>query len=218
LRAVRRLTVTAVAALTASCFAAPAAIADCGGVKHAHPSRHVVPGRPPLVIGDSVLLGAVPEVAHAGYEVNTRGCRQMTEGLRVIARKRRRGTLPSFVVIMLGANWKIEPREIRAALRLLGPGRTLGLVLPRKDRHDSSVMRAAARRRPDRVVLIDWAGYTAHHSGWLSPDGLHLGPGGADALARLLRGALRFAIPLDGRWQLATSGAPDSFSASSSAG
>jgi hypothetical protein len=206
-RAVRR----ACLVLFAAVLLAPApAGADCGGVKRARPHHHVVPGRPPLVIGDSVLLGAVDEVARAGYEVNTRGCRQMTEGLRVLKRKR---PLPAFVVIMLGANWKIAPSEIRAALRILGPDRTLGLVTPRRDPGDSRVMRAAGRRYPDRVVVLDWARYTSGHSGWLSPDGLHLGPGGAQALARLLRTALPFAIPLDGRWSPLPSGASsDAFS------
>jgi hypothetical protein len=211
LRALRRLIAITAAAL---CLPAPAAHAACGGVKHARPSRHTVPGRPPLVIGDSVLLGAVDEVARAGYEVNTRGCRQMTEGLRVIAAKRRAGRLPPLVVIMLGANWKIEPAEIRKALRLLGPARILGLVTPRHDPHDSGVMHAAGRRY-HRVVVLDWARYTARHSGWLSPDGLHLGPGGAQALARLLRTALPYANPLDGRWEQRPSGASgDVFSAS----
>ncbi len=210
--AVRRVVIVVGAALAASSLAPAAAVADCGGVKRARPSHHAVAGRPPLVIGDSVLLGAVDEVAGVGYEVNTRGCRQMREGLGVLARKRRAGNLPALVVIMLGTNWKIEPGEVRKALRIIGPGRMLGLVTPRQDPHDASVMRAAGRRHRDRVVVLDWARYTARHSGWLSPDGLHLGPGGAEALARLLRSALPFAAPLEGRWEPLPSGASDAFS------
>jgi hypothetical protein len=210
---VRRVVIITGAVVAALLLLAPTAIADCGGVKRARPHGHAVSGRPPLIIGDSVLLGAVEEVAHVGYEVNTRGCRQMREGLGVLARKRRAGKLPALVVVMLGTNWKIEPREIQKALRILGPGRVLGLVTPRKDPGDSALMRAAARHHPDRVALLDWARYTAGHSGWLSPDGLHLGPGGAQALARLLRTALPFAVPLDGRWSPVPSGASsDAFS------
>jgi hypothetical protein len=212
---VRRLTIITAGALLGLVLAAPGADAACGGVKTAHPTRRAVPGRPPLVIGDSVLLGAVDEVAAAGYEVNTRGCRQMSEGLRVIAAKNRAGRLPSLVVIMLGANWKIEPAEIRKALRIVGPGRVLGLVTPRDDPHDSGVIRAAGRHYPGRAVVLDWAAYTARHSQWLSPDGLHLGPGGAQALARLLRTALPYANPLDGRWEPMPGARPgDAFSAS----
>jgi hypothetical protein len=201
-------------ALAGLFLAAPAAQAACGGVKTARPTHRAVPGRPPLVIGDSVLLGAVDQVAAVGYEINTRGCRQMSEGLRVIERRKRAGTLPSLVAIMLGANWKIEPGEIRTALRLLGPGRVLGLVTPREDRGDSEVMRAAARRHPGRAVIIDWAAYTAGRPEWFADDGLHLGPGGAAALARLLRTALPYADPLDGRWKLTRgASAGDAFSA-----
>jgi hypothetical protein len=212
---VRRIAIAASALAGLTLVAPAAADAACGGVKTARPTRHTVPGTPPLVIGDSVLLGAVDEVAGVGYEVNTRGCRQMSEGLRVIAARRRAGRLPSLVVIMLGANWTIEPAEIRKALHLLGPGRILGLVTPRKDPHDAGVMHAAGRRYPDRVVVLDWARYTAGHSGWLSPDGNHLGPGGAQALARLLRKGLPYANPLDGRWAPTAGAAPvDAFSAS----
>jgi hypothetical protein len=111
---------------------------------------------------------------------------------------------------MLGANWKIEPSEVRQALRLVGPGRVLGLVTPREEGggsgSDAAVMRAAGRRHPGRVVVLDWVAYTGGHSGWFASDGLHLGPGGAGALARLLRTALPYANPLDGRWRPASSG------------
>ena len=215
-RAVHRLTIAT--ALLGLALAVPSAYADnCGGVKTAHPRRHAVPGRPPLIVGDSVLLGAVDEVARVGYEVNTRGCRQMREGLRVIAAKRRAGRLPPLVVIMLGANGRIEPAQIRTALRIIGPGRVLGLVTPRKNPGVSRVFHAAARRHSSRVAVLDWRASTARHPGWFAPDGNHMGPGGAQALARFLRRALRYAIPLDGRWERLPSAASGA-DASSSAG
>lgn len=186
-------------------LAAPAAAeADCGGAKTARPTHRAVAGRPPLVIGDSVLLGAVDQVAAVGYEVNTRGCRQMSEGLRVLASKG--GRLPSFVAVMLGANGEMEPGQIRRALDILGPTRVLGLVTPRRNFRAIRVMHAAARRYPGRAVVVDWAAYTAGRAEWFAPDGNHLGPGGAQALARLLRRALVYANPLDGRWQPVSSG------------
>lgn len=191
-------------AIAGLALAAPAAHADCGGVKTARPTHRAVPGRPPLVIGDSVLLGAVPEVAGVGYEVNTRGCRQMSEGLRVLASHR--GRLPSFVALMLGANGEMEPGQIRQAMAILGPDRVLGLVTPRNNARVRGIMHAAARRHPSRVVLLDWAAYTAGRSGWFAPDGLHMGPGGAQGLARFLRRALVYANPLDGRWIPVASG------------
>ena len=70
--------------------AEPAAAA-CGGVKHVRPKADRNPGRAPLAIGDSVLLGALGEVSGAGFEIDTRGCRQMSEGLGVMRAPQRAG-------------------------------------------------------------------------------------------------------------------------------
>jgi hypothetical protein len=177
--------------LVALAVGAEPATAACGGVKHANPTRDRVPGdaRPPLAIGDSVMLGAVDEMAYAGFEVNVRGCRQMSEGVRLIAARRRARTLPRVVLVLLGANWEIYPHEIRTALRLLGPDRVLTLLTPFESGggsgSDARVVRAAGRRHPVRVVVLDWVAYAAGHPDWLGEDGLHLGPGGAAGLARL---------------------------------
>jgi hypothetical protein len=170
----------------------------CGNAKHASATKRGGGGRAPLVIGDSVLLGAVSQVAAAGFEVNTRGCRQMREGLGIIAARRRAKTLPHFVVIALGANGSIAPSQIREAMRIVGRDRILGLVTPRElgggESSDARAIRAAGRRFPDRIRVLDWVHFSAGHGGWFAGDGLHLGPGGARGLARLLRAALPLAI------------------------
>jgi hypothetical protein len=170
----------------------------CGGVKHASAVKRGAQGRAPLVIGDSVLLGAVAQVAAAGFEVNTRGCRQMSEGLSVIAAHKRAKTLPHFVVIALGANGSISAGQIREAMKLVGRDRVLGLVTPRElgggQGSDASNVRAAGRRFPGRVVVLDWVRFSAGQGGWFAGDGLHLGPSGARGLARLLRRALPLAV------------------------
>ena len=165
----RRLLVLLALAVLALAVGAPDANAKanananaCGEAKRARPSKRAVPGRPPLIIGDSVLLGAVDEVAGVGYEVNTRGCRQMSEGLRLLAS--RRGRLPSLVAIMLGANGEMAPGQIRKAMRIIGPDRVLRLVTPRRNPRAARQMRAAARRYRGRVAVIDWAAYTAGRS------------------------------------------------------
>ena len=63
--------------------AAPsAAHAGCGGVVTAKAGKKLGPYANPLIIGDSVLLGAVAPVARIGYTVNTQGCRSWTQGAR----------------------------------------------------------------------------------------------------------------------------------------
>ena len=175
-----------------------AAAQACGNAKHAPATKRGAGGRAPLVIGDSVLLGAVSQVAAAGFEVDTRGCRQMREGLRIIASRRRAKTLPHFVVLALGANGSIATPQIRAAMKLVGRDRILGLVTPRElgggQSSDARAIRAVGRRYPDRVRVLDWVRFSAGHGGWFAGDGLHLGPGGAKGFARLLRRAVALAI------------------------
>ena len=193
----RRTATTAAAAIVLAIVAVlvpgVATALACGASKHA--SAHVRSGgdRAPLVIGDSVLQGAVREVAAAGYEVDTRGCRQIGEGLRMIAKRRRARTLARFVVLALGANGSIRMRDIRAAMRIAGRDRVLGLVTPRElgggSGSDARVIRAAGRRFKTRVVVLDWVRASAGRRGWFAGDGLHLGPRGARGMARLLGGA-----------------------------
>jgi hypothetical protein len=199
--------------LLALVFAAPA-VAECGGVQRFAAQRDRAPGPPPLAIGDSVMLGAAEELAAEGFEVDTRGCRMMSEGLQVLAA--RGGSLPGIVVVALGSNWTVETSQIRQALRILGRDRVLVLVTPRDYGNsagpDTHRMRAAARRWPNRVKLLDWVAYSVGHPEWFYGDGLHLAPGGQRAFARLLNRAFKFARPLEARLSRVTPvAAVDSF-------
>jgi hypothetical protein len=168
----------------AALYAAPYAEAACGGVEHYRP---VKPRRSPapLAIGDSVMLGAIEPLRRSGFEIDVRGCRSMSEGLQILARRGRSGALPSVVVVALGNNFSIAPAEIARARRILGPKRVLGLVTPRESLVSRQAIHAAARRWPARVRVLRW---TARSSGraW-TWDGLHLTPAGARGFARLLR-------------------------------
>ena len=162
-----RIICIAVAALALS---APAAHAACGGVVSSKPTRDRLPGkvRAPLAIGDSVMLGAVDEMAGAGFEVNVRGCRQMSEGLDLMRARKRAGTLPRAVLVLLGANWTISQDEIREATRILGPERVLVMLTPTESGggagSDAYNVRQAGRRWPESVVVLDWVAYSAGHS------------------------------------------------------
>ena len=48
-------------------------------------------------------------------------------------------------------------------------------------------MRRAAGAHPNRVLLIDWARFSAGHGSWFGGDGLHVNQTGARAFARLIR-------------------------------
>jgi hypothetical protein len=177
--------------------APPAADAACGGAQHFQPKKLREPGPAPLAIGDSVMLGAARQLQAAGFEVDVRGCRQMSEGLGLLAARRSAGSLPSVVVVALGTNWTVTTSQIRTALRIIGPNRVLGLVTPPEvggvASSDQAVMRAAGRRWRLRVKVLDWVAHSAGRA-W-TWDGMHLRPEGAAAYARLLSRAFGWPIP-----------------------
>src|SRR5262245_49017188 len=103
----------------------PTARADCGGGEVRHPKHKVAP-RPPLAIGDSSMLLALPALARVGYVANARGCRAFPEGLAILRDQRRHHRLPHLVVIALGADQNVTGADINQARKILGPKRKLG--------------------------------------------------------------------------------------------
>ncbi len=152
-------------------------------------ARHLRPahGRPPLIVGDSTMIFAAPFLGGLGFEADAHGCRQFSAGVAMLAARRRAGTLPRIAILALGANGPIPASGIRAALRAVGRRRILGLVTPRNQSSSQSRMRRAAGAHPERVLLIDWARFSAGHGRWFGGDGLHVNQTGARAFARLIR-------------------------------
>ena len=184
-------------ALASALATPPPAHAACGKTERFAAKKDLGPGRAPLAVGDSVLLGAAEEAAAIGYDVDVRICRATSEGLDVIKARKRRNRLPHLTVVALGANSDFTTADVRTALRILGPDRMLGLVTPREVRGmstgDAKTMRAAARRWPNRIALIDWVKHARARPGLTYGDGIHLTPRGQRAMARLLGKALSFA-------------------------
>jgi hypothetical protein len=164
--------------------------ADCGGVVASYPRGWHENYRPALVIGDSTMILAVPYIARLGMQANARGCRQWREGMGIVRRRKSAHTLPHLVVMGLGANWVITRADIEAAVRLLGPERVLGIVVPREagggTSSDAYNVRRAGRRHRNRVKVLDWPRYSARHGGWFSGDGMHMSYGGAAAFAKFI--------------------------------
>ncbi len=107
------------------------------------------------------MIFAAPVLGGLGFEADARGCRQFSAGVTMIAARRHAGTLPRIAILALGANGPIPASGVRAALRAVGRRRILGLVTPRNSGSSQSQMRRAAGAHPNRVLLIDWARYSA---------------------------------------------------------
>src|SRR6476661_10715456 len=159
-----------VLALCALLAGAPAAHAGCGGTVTAKAGKRLGDFTNPLIIGDTVLLGAVDAVARTGWTVNTRGCRSWAEGAQIVRRKAAAKKLPHMVAMFLGADWEVSKAQIRETLFRLGPTRVLVLVTPREvggaGGQDAQNERDIAAEHPDRILLLDWVRYTRHKSSW----------------------------------------------------
>jgi lysophospholipase L1-like esterase len=195
LNSARGFTLLALTAAFVALLVAESARAGCGGVAQENPKKNVSLGRAPIAIGDSPMLLALGDLADEGYRANARGCRQYPEGLALIRDLRSHDKLPRLVVIALGSNGVITKDDIHSALDLVGKKRILGLVTPREEGggsgHDAELVRKEAHKHKHRTVLLDWVEYSAGHSSWFQPDGLHLTFDGADALARLFKKPLK---------------------------
>jgi lysophospholipase L1-like esterase len=195
MKAARGLTGLALIVAFVALLTAGSARAACGGVEEEKPRKNANLGRAPLAIGDSPMLLALADLAQVGYRANARGCRQYPEGLELIKKQKKDGRLPRLVVIALGSNGVITEGDLRKALDLVGKKRTLGLVTPRESGggagHDAQLVREFAHDHKNRTYLLDWVEYSAGHSAWFQPDGLHLTFEGADAMARLFKKALK---------------------------
>ncbi len=190
----------ATALLVACIPGAASARRGCGDVEQVKATKDVNPGGPePLVVGDSVMLLALSNLAGVGYDTNGQGCRSFAEGLGVMRSTRRAAKLPRLVALALGTDGRVGMGQIRKALRIAGPERVLGLVTPHElgggAGFDASVMRKAANQHPTRIVLFDWVRYSRGHHGWFQPDHAHLAYKGAAAFARLLAMGSRFSRP-----------------------
>lgn len=205
-RSLRRplLVVSLLAALLggASAVAAPrlpARLDGCGGVVSVRPERWYHSYHPPLAIGDSTMLLALPQLSREEFSANAHGCRQYPEALALLRGLVSARALPRVVVIALGANGEITDGDVLQALHILGPGRLLVLLTPRElgggAGADAALVRTEGRRHPQRVLVLDWVAYSAGHPEWFEGDGLHLTPAGSTALARLIGRAGPLAEP-----------------------
>ncbi len=194
-------------AMVVALGASAVASAACGDTTKARPTKKVNPkGRAPIVLGDSVMVFAVPHLAHRGYRANAMECRQWYQGVGIINEKRARQRLPHLVVLALGSNGPVTSAGIHSALHALPKNKVLGLVTPRGSVSGggTGAMRTAAHHHKHRIVLLDWVKYSSPHSSWFAGDGLHLTYPGAAAYARFIAKALPWArsgkFPHDARF------------------
>jgi hypothetical protein len=142
-----------------------------------------------FALGDSVMLGAKPQLENHGFSVNTAISRQVSDGVDILRAKKRRGTLSKQVVVHLGTNGTFRASQCRAMHKAVGHRRNLYVVtvtVPRQwEGSNNRVVRRCANRYHN-TFLIDWRKYVERHNGLIEPDGYHLTPRGQRKYAALM--------------------------------
>ncbi len=155
------------------------------------PSAPSVTTPPPVLIGDSVMLGAKIglEKAIDDARVYAKVSRQMKQVPDVITDVRRDGPLGSVVVLHLGTNGPFNSKTFDTAMEALSNIRSVYVVnasVPR--RYEGQVNSAIADgvSRWDNAYLIDWNSAADGHPEYFVKDGVHLTAEGIRAYAGLI--------------------------------
>lgn len=171
---------------------AVASASACGYRVSARATGSRQPGaRGGLFVGDSTGIFAVPHLGRAGFAADAKECRQFGDGVALLRARRHADALPHLVVLAVGANGPVGLGAIRRAMAVVGARRVLALVTPRNQTPTQAAMRAAGRRFPSRVLLLDWAVASRGRAGWFAGDGLHVNARGARGYAEFIRHGTR---------------------------
>ncbi len=151
-----------------------------------HPAAAAPSSAGKIAIGDSVMLGAKPQLlAHHFQRVDAVKSRQFSAAASVITYWRHRGLLPHTVVLHLGTNGPLRGSDCDAAVRAV-KRRVIFLVtlkIPRSYRNaNNAALKACASRHPN-AHIIDWFAFSHLHTNWFYRDGYHLTPAGRIAYA-----------------------------------
>lgn len=142
-------------------------------------------------IGDSVMLGAAPQLQAAigGLYVDATVSRQASSGAAVLRERSQANTLGSVVIIGLGNNGTYTLQEFEGIMALLsGVDRVVivNLSLPRTWEGSNNAMLAANVGRYANARLVDWNAAALDHPEYFWDDRVHLRPGGAAVYAAMI--------------------------------
>ena len=134
-----------------------------------------------LAIGDSVLIDTAPALAAelGRVEVDARIGRHVDEGVRLLEKRQRAGTLPDIVIIGLGTNGPLYKDQFERAMAALAEVPTVlwvSVTVPRSwEDHTNLVLRELVPRYPN-ARLVDWHALSADRPDLFWRDGYHPAP------------------------------------------
>ncbi len=153
-----------------------------------------------FALGDSVMLGSRSLLGAAGFRVDASVSRQFSAAPALMRARIAARTLPRNVVVHLGTNGTIRLTDCKAVVTAAGTARRVFLVTDRVPRSwmaaNNRVLRACdTAYATSRVILVDWATYSANHRSWFAADGFHPSSTGRVYYTRLIdSGVDRFGL------------------------
>ncbi len=150
---------------------------------------------PQLALGDSVMLGAAPQLKEQGFTVDAVESRQFSNGVDTVQTLQEQGRLGDVVVLHLGTNGTIGTANMDAMMEAVADVPqvlllTLDAPVEWVPANNTLIFETAGRY--ENVSLLDWAGLTADCPGdCFASDGYHLRPDGQAYYAALIDGVLQ---------------------------
>jgi peptidoglycan/LPS O-acetylase OafA/YrhL len=161
---------------------------------------------PPNVtaIGDSVMLGAAPQIAAAlgTVDIHAKVGLQVSEGNDILRQLKAAGVLGDVVVIHLGTNGEFNGNQLAEMMEELKETKLVifvNLKVPRDWQENNNHMLAYAVGRYPNARLIDWHAKSENEPDYFWDDRIHLRPEGALVYTGLILGEIRADWPLVAR-------------------
>jgi len=156
----------------------------------AAPATPVSAGRV-IAIGDSVMLGAVPQLTQDidGIQVNAAVSRQVAAGIQLMSELRDQGELGDVVIVDLGSNGTFTSGEFDQIMSVLSDVPRVVFVnvkVPRSWEAGNNEVIAEGVRRYQSSRLVDWYDASVSHPEYFQVDEYHLQADGAAAFAALI--------------------------------
>lgn len=147
-----------------------------------------------LALGDSIMLGAAPQLADSGFVVDAVESRAFVNGLDTILAFETQGRLGDVVVVQLGMNGPISSSDMTQMMEALAGVPQVLLLTTDAPRDytgaNNSLIYDTAATYPN-VSLLDWAGLDDACPGdCFYNDGYHMRPDGARYYAALINAAI----------------------------
>lgn len=135
---------------------------------------------PVTAVGDSVMLGAAPQLGALGVAVDAAVSRQFTEMVDVVLASAAAGTLGHTVVVHGGTNGPVAEEDLRRLLAATTDRRVfvVNVRVPRPwEQFDNDLFARVVPEYP-HARLLDWKSGAEANPGWFYDDGTHLREGG----------------------------------------